>query len=221
MEPLLTPWFVKSQRRSEDMLQLSPAGRFEIERRYMHAKALVDMCDGAARHVPLLESSLCAARAWGEGLYSNMPTEAEAERGRELQAKLDSHLERTLLFRRTKETAGHGHHPFDSRNQQRISELLGNTGLNETRCRQLLHDLCENSEHGEEPLLRQDILAGKGRKSLTMAKLRQAQAASPRCACVLLWHGRRNGLMSMPFAASGLRKNHSRTWLAVLCITPR
>lgn len=203
------------------MLQLSPAGRFEIERRYKHAKELVDMCEAAALPVPLLESSLCAARAWGEGLYSNMPTEAEAERGRELQAKLDSHLERTLLFRRTKETAGHGHHPFDSRNQQRISELLGNTGLNETRCRQLLHDLCENSEHGEEPLLRQDILAGKGRKSLTMAKLRQAQAASPRCACVLLWHGRRNGLMSMPFAASGLRKNHSRTWLAVLCITPR
>ena len=73
------------------MLRLSPAGRFEIERRWKHSEALVDMCDQAALPVPLLESALCAARSWGEGLYSNMPTEAEAKRGRELQEKLDSH----------------------------------------------------------------------------------------------------------------------------------
>ena len=179
------------------------------------------MCDQAALPVPLLESALCAARAWGESLYSNMPTEAEAKRGRELQEKLDSHLKRTLLYRATKATSGHAHYPFESRHQQRLSELLANTGLNETRCRQLLQDLCENGDEGEEPLLRPDILAGEGRKALTVEKIRQAQAASPRCGDVRLCHGRRNGVLCMPFAGSDLRKNHSRTRWAVLCITPR
>jgi hypothetical protein len=101
------------------------------------------------------------------------------------------------------------------------SELLANTGLNETRCRQLLQDLCENGDEGEEPLLRPDILAGEGRKALTVEKIRQAQAASPRCGDVRLCHGRGNGVMCMPFAGSDFRKNHSRTRWAVLCITPR
>ena len=83
------------------MPELTAVRRHEIERRWMHAKELVGICDDASLPVPLLVSALGAARDWGEQLYKRIETEDEARVGRELQAKLDTHLNSTLLYRRT------------------------------------------------------------------------------------------------------------------------
>jgi len=156
------------------MPELTSARRYEITKRWTHAKALVQMCEEEGLPVACLESALGAAQEWGEGLYNlkAIQTEDEENFGRTLQAKLDSDVERTLLFRKTQAASSNPNYPYVSRHQARVGKMVADTGLNEAKRRQLLRSLCESEEPGEAPLLRHDILQGEGKKHLTASKLR-------------------------------------------------
>ena len=192
------------------MPELTAVRRHEIERRWMHAKELAGICDDASLPVPLLVSALGAARDWGEQLYKRIETEDEARVGRELQAKLDTHLECTLLYRRTKDAPDSAHYPYPSRYAERIANMLANTGLNEAKRRQLLDDLCERGERDEEPLLRPDILAGNGKKDISLNSIRRAQDKIPGCASLMAFSFAWKHEHAV-FAVSNGRQKHSRT----------
>ena len=127
-----------------------------------------------------------------------------------MQAKLDTHLECTLLYRRTKDAPDSAHYPYPSRYAERIANMLANTGLNEAKRRQLLDDLCERGERDEEPLLRPDILAGNGKKDISLNSIRRAQDKIPGCASLMAFSFAWKHEHAV-FAVSNGRQKHSRT----------